>query len=469
MEGRVGVQRVGDGSKWVWRSAWDTVVPDSVWMPLALSSHVRRLNGCPAWMVGAAMLLHGAAFGQQIDRAEHRGTRPIMIGPRVSEERAADPQDRDRQAAPVDAAGHAGSRAGDRAAPKAESSSALEAARQLLDAGLEVALASGEAERLLRLACHEPADRAEAAARLWAMFEARVARGGQALPRDERRERELLEVLGPGFARFESRHVVVLSDATTERVHATLGTLERTRSMFLRFATRMGLSPVPEPSKSVCVVFATREGYIGFARAEDGLDASHLGGHYTPARERMSIYVDAPNQPPSEALTLRAMHEAAHMVSFRTLTQSVRRAQPFWLSEGLAGSFEASSVIGAFGPDVARPEARERMERLVARGEAMPLRVLLGQRAAPMDDPIAASAMYIQSEALVRYLVRHRRAQFGAYMRTLATVAPAASDSAPGEARRWRGHRTPEELVKEFVSHFGDPAAIERDLLRRPW
>lgn len=334
----------------------------------------------------------------------------------------------------------------------ASGDSALEIGTRLLRNG-DVA----RAEVLLRQAGVQPAHRAGAVGLLWQLHERRGS-----MPIDEARVASLSRVVGPRFARYESAHVVMLSDATAQIASARMGTLERTRTEFIRWARRAGLNPAPEPSKHLCVLFAEREGYIAFAAAEDGLDASGFGGHYAPSKERMAMYADDPSDAPSDGLTIRAMHEAAHMVAFRTGTQTRARTQPFWLSEGLASAFEPiGATVGA--PDRRRDGLRERLLAEAVGAEQthgaavarVSLESLIMRDSPPREDPDRLRGMYQMSEALVRYLARHRSEALARYMESLATGDP--------------GRRTPTELRAEFIAHFGEPVRIEREMRLRPW
>jgi hypothetical protein len=301
----------------------------------------------------------------------------------------------------------------------------------------------------LRAALHVESHRATAAAALWSL------QGSDKTPVDEKAADATAVLLGAGFARFESAHVVMLSDASTERVHARLGTLELARTAFLKWASRTGLNPAPEPTKHLCILFAERNDYIAFARQHDALDASNLGGHYSPSRERMVLYADAPGLPPSDGLTTRSIHEAVHMVAFRTTAQTRRRTQPFWLTEGLASAFEPTDEA-PLAPDAPKPTVRERfLQARQIKNATIPLDTLVALTSPPREDPAAGAAMYRTSEALLRYLARHRKRELAIYMESLTTGEP--------------GKRTPAELRDEFVARFGEPAAIEREMTLRPW
>ncbi len=295
-------------------------------------------------------------------------------------------------------------------------------------------------------------DRATRAA---AAEELRSRRDGRSAPTDEAAIGALSRVLGPGFARFESENVVMLSDATTALVNARLGTIERTRAEFLRWAERAGVSHAPEPTKHLCVLFASREGYVRFAREQDGLDATGVGGHYSPSKERMALYARAEGS--ADDLVGRCVHEAVHMVAFRTGAQTRRRTQPLWLSEGLAGAFEPSGTsVAPVAPDRPNPSVREAYHDARERpGETVPIGALVAMSTPPREEPGSAGAAYRSSAALVRYLSRHRARQLEDFMESLATDVP--------------GPRTAAQLRAEFESHFGSPEVIERDMTLRPW
>lgn len=304
------------------------------------------------------------------------------------------------------------------------------------------------AEVLLRQASLVAAQRPGAVNVLWELHEGRGV-----TPVDEARVDALDQAITDRFVRFESANIVMLSDAPVAVANARLGTLERTRTEFIKWARRAGLNPAPEASKHVCVLFATREGYVAFAAEADGLDASGIGGHYSPSKERMAMYADAPGAAPSDGLLVRAMHEAAHMVAFRTGAQTRRRTQPFWLSEGLASAFEpVGQTVGA--PDRTRDGLRGSFLEIPEEAR-VPIESLIVRDAPAREDTERIGAMYRTSEALVRYLARHRTEDFTRYMETLATDEP--------------GRRTASQLHAEFVEHFGEPAQVEREMRLRPW
>jgi len=322
---------------------------------------------------------------------------------------------------------------------------------------------------------------------------------------DERAVAETLRLLGPGFTRHETRHFVVLSDTDLSwtRVRATL--LERTRDQYFRVARQLAVPVVEHEHKLVCVLFDDPGRYAAFARAQDGLAAGWVAGYYATAANRVVFYNDenAPGlrralerleeyEAEAEARRVRAreaegadrafarrllasaddlerrideerarlsdhagdvaiaktVHEAVHLLAFNTGLQSPDRDYPFWLSEGLAASFETVTPNAAFGP--AHPSAT-RDARLADRSaDWMPLADLVARTSAPAEDADVAEAMYDQSYALFTYLYRYERDALGDYIRAFGDLAPG-----PVPARR---------QLELFERHFGDPRRLDRRL-----
>lgn len=379
----------------------------------------------------SATLMAGEVWAQP-----HETTAPPMHMPRVTEHRGL-------SASGPEVVGDDGIQREHVVPAEREEASALREGAALLQSG-----DFARAEVLLRNARWVASERRDATALLWQISDARGT-----IHVDEERVSSLARVLGRGFARYEGQSVVLLSDASAAVARARLGTLERTRVEFIKWARRAGLHPAPEGSKHVCVLFATREAYIAFAAAEDGLDGRVLGGHYVPSKERMAMFVGEPHGAGAASAVSRASHEAAHMVAFRSGVQTRRRTQPFWLSEGIASAFEpCGEIIGT--PDRSRSGFRDTY-LAIREQERISIRMLVSRDAPMREEMERIGALYVTSEALVRYLSRYRRESFAAYVEAAATSKP--------------GRRSPPELLAEFEAAFGDPDRVEREMRLRPW
>jgi hypothetical protein len=266
----------------------------------------------------------------------------------------------------------------------------------------------------------------------------------------------------------------------------------------------------PHRTKLLCVLFDQRDAYAAFAHAQDGMAADWVAGYYATLSNRIVFYNDS-NGPGYAAAddrldeaaglvrtlrdqaldaehagrassasqlrlkaedldrqvrrerarigkaaaagsTTKATHEVTHLLAFNTGLQLPDREYPFWLSEGLATSFESDEVDSAFGPDrpVAHPSRRARFDELREAGSLLPLSELISLREAPADDGDRADVMYAQSFVLFMHLYSKDPAAVGRYFGDLAGEPPLSG--AFGDL---------------FQARFGDAAQIERRILQR--
>ncbi|MFM9994284.1 MAG: DUF1570 domain-containing protein [Phycisphaerales bacterium] len=333
--------------------------------------------------------------------------------------------------------------------------------------------------------------------------------GSRPLP-DESAVLATLRALPPGFRRSETTHFVVLSDCPIGWTRARETLLERTRHQFLRAAEKLQVKPPPPRVKLLCVLINKHETFRAFGRAHDGLDAGWVAGYYAASANRIVFYNDAASpeydavwkqlddyqrqaddarrrgdaaradgQPPladrlfaaaddlegrvrtersrlrkqaADFSTAKTIHEAVHLLSFNTGLQRRDADYPFWLSEGLASSFETEDPTRAFGPDREGPTARRaRLKELALRGESPRVADVVTLSRTAMLEADAAEAMYAVSAGLFSYLYRHERAALTLYLRSLSALAPQ--------------RLTPPRHLELFVRHFGDPSIVELRML----
>ncbi len=175
-----------------------------------------------------------------------------------------------------------------------------------------------------------------------------------------------------------TRWFVLWTDAPLDRAAELADTLDLAAERFLKRSDAFGL-PVAAPTQPlVCVFFSRHTDFLRFASAQDGVDASWMGGYYAAGANRVVAYDDAsgaefsaalaacPAETPEgrarrEALLTEAwdatreklLHEAAHLLAFNTGLQTPSVAYPAWLTEGIAESF----ARGSLGGSPARPGA----------------------------------------------------------------------------------------------------------------
>jgi hypothetical protein len=315
-------------------------------------------------------------------------------------------------------------------------------------------------------------------------------------------------LLGKQFVEYQSRRYIVLSDAEPSLARSQLSLLERAHHQFHRFATSVGLRPLPLRHKLVCVLFDSEAEYRAFGERNDDVRDDRITGYYSP-RHDWIVFFDTRAWPQiveararieamkteirelgerarqaagagraSEAGALRnsvqqsqrnleeyarrvdqitaresvatVVHEATHQLLFHTGVQSRRVRYPLWICEGLATCFETDLPHQAFGPDREYAPRRQRFLELLKADQLLPLRELLAIDQA--RNQRTTDAVYQQGYALVRWMYRTRRNELCQYLTSLA--AEPARDL------------TAQRHVELFEQTFGNAEAIERAWLR---
>lgn len=352
------------------------------------------------------------------------------------------------------------------------------------------------------------------AAAVWASLAVAVALGAGspgASPRaDESQVSATLRALGPEFRRTETDHFVILSDSSRQWTRTRADILEQTADRFDDVMATMGLTPSAPRAKLLCVLFDDHDRFEAFAAAQDGVMARWVGGYYATGSNRVVFFnprtgpgfdkaderVDEARRSAREAergadearrkgddataevlqiiarrvtedtkvaedelaahaaraAAGKTTHEALHLLAFNRGLQSRSRTYPFWMSEGFAASFEASSEEdareGRFGPG--HPvEVREReLDDAVRSGQLLPLRRLLVMEAAPVRDSAAAGVMYAQSYGFFRYLFERNPKALGALFSDLNALP--------------EGQVPPDRYLALFEARFGPLGQVER-------
>ena len=318
-------------------------------------------------------------------------------------------------------------------------------------------------------------------------------------------------LVGPTFARSETPHFVILSDCDAGAVSSLGRTMERTRDQFYRVMRRMEVPVVPHERKLLCVLFSGSEAYRAFARTQDQMDAAWAAGYYSSATNRIVFFNDASAEGCREAVeavrpwearadeisrqagaarqrgqidvaealaaqaedlrtraretlariksdaasraTAKTIHEAVHLLAFNSGLQSARHDYPFWLSEGLAASFESDQPGRAFGPD--RPMAghprAEVFAAIKAESKLLPLSTLISLGRIKEEDDRAVDGLYAQSYALFMYLFQKNPRGLGRYFLALAEEP--------------QGRIPSQRHAAIFTACFGDPDSIEQRIL----
>ncbi|MEM8835915.1 MAG: DUF1570 domain-containing protein [Planctomycetota bacterium] len=371
------------------------------------------------------------------------------------------------------------------------------------------AMAEGDyarSEAALRRLLSDQPDHAEAAEMLRALQD----HPANTLEPDEQSIADTLAELGHGFRRSESRHFVVLSNASPSWTRQRQQLLERTYHQYQRLMRRLDLEAIPPKRKMLCVLFADHDEYSEFARLFDGVEAPWVAGYYA-SRTNRCVFYDDTNSPSvrgamqqiaefdqqaesltskareakrsgrsqegerleaharkltahatherkrldahvREISTSKAIHEATHLIAFNCGLQTRTHRFPFWITEGLAVSMETGDPDKPFGPDFENELRAKEFREAVDGGRFMPLRAFVAIATPDTHDHDEVGAMYAQADALFRYLFRFERESLSHFFRDVA--------------REKSGLVSQARLVELFESRFGDPRKLERRMLR---
>ncbi|MFG0326308.1 MAG: DUF1570 domain-containing protein [Phycisphaerales bacterium JB037] len=326
---------------------------------------------------------------------------------------------------------------------------------------------------------------------------------GYELQSNEARLAELLARLGPGFARFESDHFVVLSDGKPSWAHGRLRIMEHTRREFMRQAQALGLGVVPHEEKLVGILFRDHADYREFAAEVDGVESPWVAGYYTLSGNRVVFYDDRtspavaqalrriddevesrepsrrgvtgrtttrglagtirPSAEPDRTLLLerrasieaqaesfavaKIVHETVHLLSFNCGVQRGDRSYPIWVSEGLSLAFETDQPDRAFGPFHASEDRERSYLDLKHADKLIAWEDMIGLTSVPEGDH-AVQSVYAQSYVLFTVLATQRREDLRRYLDDLT------HGSSPPT--------TPSEHRRAFERHVGPVSELER-------
>ncbi len=331
------------------------------------------------------------------------------------------------------------------------------------------------------------------------------------LPTDEASISETANLLGSEFSRMETAHFVILADTDRDWTLGKANLLERTFRQFFRVTDRLDYPAHPPKEKLLCIFFRDHSMYRAFAREHDKVEAPWIAGYYAGLSNRVVFYDDRTSpgfthafgeldryqrdahdirtqakeaerskdkdraqflaaraeslesqvqqergrlaSEASYAADAKTIHEATHLLAFNCGVQSRAHHYPFWITEGLATTFETDRPKASYGPDKETPERMREFLHFYDDGTLIDLEAFVSMAAPPDDSAETADIMYAQSYGLVAYLYRYERRALSAYLLSIA-IDP-------------KGSPSPKKRLERFRAHFGDPQALERRWLKR--
>lgn len=297
----------------------------------------------------------------------------------------------------------------------------------------------------------------------------------QPLARDELAAAVLAE-LPVGFEVHHTNHFLVAHNTSRAYAQWCGALFERLYAAFDNFWSRRGFDLQRPELPLVAVVFADRQGFETHARRELGDAAAAVIGYYSLRSNRMWMYdltgvaglrqpgdrrasaaqINAMLSRPEAARTVATVvHECTHQIAFNTGLQTRYADIPVWVSEGIAMYFETPDLQSSRGwrtIGAVNPMRLEGFRATAARHRPEDLEALIVDDQRFRDTRTAAQA-YCEAWALTYFLVRHKPAQWEAYVRRLSQKTPLV----------WN---TPQQRRAEFVEAFGDLATLHVEFVR---
>ncbi len=322
-----------------------------------------------------------------------------------------------------------------------------------------------------------------------------MARDGElwAIPPDEQVERtaldrpfepltpeelssRLLAELPAGFDVHHTANYVILYD--TSRAYAQwCGSLfERLYMAFTNFWRRRGFDIQQPEFPLVAVVFANRDAYVRYSRAEVGEAIESIIGYYSLRSNRMVMYdltgSQAAGRVPRTATTAAQInallarpeagrqvativHEATHQIAFNCGLHIRYSDCPRWFSEGIAVYFETPDLTSARGWRGIGAVHRARLAQFrdyLRRRPANSLQTLLRDDRRFLDAEQGLDA-YAEAWSLTYFLLRRYPNKYIEYLRVLSDKEPLIEDG-------------PERRLLEFQDIFGELRELDDEFLR---
>jgi len=288
--------------------------------------------------------------------------------------------------------------------------------------------------------------------------------------------KQLLKSLPEGFEVHTTQHYVIAYNTSKAYAQWCGGLFENLYRVFNNYWTRKGFKLTDPKFPLVAILFEDKASYEEFAKSELGAAGGSIIGYYSLGTNRMTLYdltgvesLRAPDdrrgstaqinlmlsRPEAERAVATVIHEATHQIAFNCGLQTRFADIPLWVSEGIAVYFETPDLNSAKGwrnTGAVNPVRLAGFREYAAKRPPGSLTTLIADDARFRDTKQAVDA-YAEAWALNYFLIRQRPRQYHEYLHKLAEKKPLIWD-------------TPEERLAEFKAAFGDPAALDAEMLK---
>jgi len=221
----------------------------------------------------------------------------------------------------------------------------------------------------------------------------------------------------------------------------------------------------------VVVLFGDRGAYEAHAAGAVGEAADRVVGFYDLMSNRVTSFdltgtdalaggprpagrtgLDILSSPAAASQVATLVHEATHQMAFNCGMHRRLAPVPLWVSEGIATYFETPDLESTRGWRGIGGVNGPRLERFLTNHRAGSLEAVVRGDDLFRDADSAIDA-YATAWATVHHLLQTRKQAFVGYLELLAAKRPLADDP-------------PERRLDEFRAAFGDPAAVEAEVVR---
>lgn len=239
---------------------------------------------------------------------------------------------------------------------------------------------------------------------------------------------------------------LIMSDALARVVSNTANVLCAAETRFFVVMKRGGFDVHRVHRPLICLLFEDKRPFVRYAQAADGQNMSWSGGYYSSRTNRIALYehawmpqlgssgharksnaddvrgpirADDHNQW-SESGVARTIHEATHLLAFNSGLQKRGVMYPFWVSEGVATSFETENIARPFGPGTLNRVRGRGLVRAWRQGKLIKLATFVTMTHLSTGNPARVASAYAEAWGWFSFLYAKHRADLARYMKRMA-------------------------------------------------
>jgi hypothetical protein len=252
----------------------------------------------------------------------------------------------------------------------------------------------------------------------------------------------------PAMKFLATEHFLIGYDSDLAAARQAARLVERVHRKFLEFCATLDVPANPPDYPLMVLLFGRREDFDRVLRDDLGSRPGQVVAYFHLLKNRVSAsldrrdavkvvdYVVAPNIRLDErtSLATHLVHEVTHQLMCNSGLQQRLADYPLWVSEGLASYFEPADPFARTGWLHPGGLNSIRLTEFKLRAASRPIRGLISSDDG-FRDPTTASAHYSIAWGLCHFLLKHRRAEFAAYLGRLSKVPPLQTVSAEQRIR----------------------------------